>query len=149
MFVDIIHRYFNSILKCGFYHLLWKKIHFNSHVLCIFSTLWRLVIAETCCSSLISVRISAILFVVKGPAADATDAPQPWCLLCNPVMKLTSFFVFPCNGAPVEWNSQGRTKVLGENPVPVPLCPSQITHGPTRDSAVRGRRLTAWAMARP
>jgi hypothetical protein len=35
----------------------------------------------------------------------------------------------------------------------VPLCPPQISHGLTRDrtraSAVRGRRLTAWAMARP
>jgi hypothetical protein len=31
----------------------------------------------------------------------------------------------------------------------VPLCPPQIPHGLTRASAVRGRRLTAWAMARP
>jgi hypothetical protein len=52
--------------------------------------------------------------VVKGPAADATDTPQPWGLLCNTVMKmLISFFVSPRNGAPVEWNWQGKTKVLG------------------------------------
>jgi hypothetical protein len=25
------------------------------------------------------------------------------------------FFVFPCNGAPVEWNWQGKTELLGEN----------------------------------
>jgi hypothetical protein len=35
----------------------------------------------------------------------------------------------------------------------VPLCPPQIPHGLTQDrnraSAVGGRRLTAWAMARP
>jgi hypothetical protein len=31
----------------------------------------------------------------------------------------------------------------------MPLCPPQIPHGPTRASAVRGRRLTAWAMERP
>jgi hypothetical protein len=35
----------------------------------------------------------------------------------------------------------------------VPLCPPQIPHGRTRDqtraSAVGGRRLTTWAMARP
>jgi hypothetical protein len=31
------------------------------------------------------------------------------------------FFVFPCNGAPVEWNWQGETEVLGERPVPVRL----------------------------
>ena len=63
------------------------------------------------------------------------------------------FLVFPCNVAPVELNWQGKTEVLGEKPVPVPLCPPQIPHGliwdRTRSSAVRGRRLTAWAMARP
>jgi hypothetical protein len=62
--------------------------------------------------------------MVKGPAADATDAPQPWGLFCNPVMKMIIFSTFPCNGAPVEWNWEGKTEVLGENPVPVPLCPS-------------------------
>jgi hypothetical protein len=63
------------------------------------------------------------------------------------------FCPFPSNGAPVEWNWQGKTEVLGEKPVSVPLCPPQIPHGLTRDrtraSAVGGRRLTAWAMARP
>jgi hypothetical protein len=63
------------------------------------------------------------------------------------------FCPFPNNGAPMEWNWQGKTEVLGEKPVPVPLCLPQIPHGLTRDrtraSAVGGRRLTAWAMARP
>jgi hypothetical protein len=59
------------------------------------------------------------------------------------------FSVFLCNGAPVEWNWQGKTDVLGEKPFPVPLRPPQIPHELTRASAVRGRRLTAWAMARP
>jgi hypothetical protein len=43
------------------------------------------------------------------------------------------FFIFSSNGAPVEWNWQGTTEVLGEKPVPVPLCPPQIPHGLTRD----------------
>jgi hypothetical protein len=53
------------------------------------------------------------------------------------------------------WNEidRGKTEVLGEEPVPVPLCPPQIPHGLTRDRtrtfAVGDRRLTAWAMARP
>jgi hypothetical protein len=55
--------------------------------------------------------------------------------------------------ATVEWYWQGKTEELGEKPVPVPLCPPQIPHGLTRArsraSAVRGRRLTTWAMARP
>ena len=28
-----------------------------------------------------------VLFVQKGPAAESTEAPQPWGLLCNPVVK--------------------------------------------------------------
>jgi hypothetical protein len=62
------------------------------------------------------------------------------------------FSVFPRNGAPVEWNWQGKPDTR-EKPVPMPLCPPQIPHGLTRDwtwaSAVGGRRLTAWAVARP
>ena len=53
----------------------------------------------------------------------------------------------------MEWNWQGKTEVLGEKPILVPLCPPQIPHGQTRDrnraSTVRGRRLTAWAKSRP
>jgi hypothetical protein len=88
--------------------------------------------------------------VVKGPTADATDAPQPWGFLCNRVMKIIIIIIiiyFPSNGAPVEWKWQGKTESLGEKPVPVPLCPPKIPHGLTRDgtraSAVGGRRLTA------
>jgi hypothetical protein len=69
-------------------------------------------------------------------------------------MKMMRFFLlFHFNGAPMEWNWQGKTEVHGENRVSVPLFPPQIPHGPTRDqtraSAVRGRRQTTWAMARP
>jgi hypothetical protein len=39
----------------------------------------------------IKYRVSFV-FVVQGPAADAMDAPQNWGLLCNPVMKMISFF---------------------------------------------------------
>jgi hypothetical protein len=89
--------------------------------------------------------------LVKGPAADATDAPQPWGVLCNPMMKMMilNFCPFPNNGAPVEWNWQEKTEVLGEKPVPVPLRPPQIPHGltwdRTRASAVGGRWLTGTA----
>ena len=78
-------------------------------------------------------KFSTFFFAVKGPAADATDAPQPQGLLCNPVMKIKrkiiSFFIFPSNGAPVEWNWQGKTEVLGEK-----ICPSATlsTTNPTR-----------------
>jgi hypothetical protein len=59
-------------------------------------------------------RTTRVFLVVKGPVADATDAPQPWGFLCNPVMKMmmmmiTIFCPFHSNGAPVEWNWQGKT----------------------------------------
>jgi hypothetical protein len=83
-------------------------------------------------------------FKLKNPAADTIDAPQTWRLIVQPYEE--DYEVF---SASVEWNWPGKTEVLGENPVPMPLCPPQIPHGPTRASAVRGRQLTAWAMARP
>jgi hypothetical protein len=63
------------------------------------------------------------IFMMKGPAADATDAPQSWGLLCKPVMKMIIFSFIFCNGAPVKWNWQGNTEVLGGKRVPVPICP--------------------------
>jgi hypothetical protein len=51
------------------------------------------------------------------------------------------------------WNDTDRGKPKTEKSVPVPLCPQQILHGSTRArtqaSAVLGRPLTIWAMARP
>jgi hypothetical protein len=47
--------------------------------------------------------------------------------------KDDQFFYFPSNGAPAEWNWQVKTEILGEKPVPVPLCPPQIPHGSTWD----------------
>jgi hypothetical protein len=74
-------------------------------------------------------------------------------LVCSKKLNSRNRDPFPSNGAPVEWNWQGKTQELGEKPVPVPLCPPQIPHGLTRDriraSAVGGRRVTAWVMARP
>ena len=81
-------------------------------------------------------------------------APQQMQRAHRCLEALLVFFVFPCNRAPVELNWQEKIEVLGEKkPVPVPLYLPQIPHGLTRDrtraSAVRGRRLTVWAMARP
>jgi hypothetical protein len=73
-----------------------------------------------------------------------------WGLLCNPVMKTICIFpVFPCNGAPVEWNWIGKTNVLGGKTVPVPKAHMEWRQDRTGAFAVTGRRLTARAMARP
>jgi hypothetical protein len=45
---------------------------------------------------------------MKGPAADAKDAPQPWGLLSNPVMKTISFSF--CRVTEHRWKETDRGK---------------------------------------
>jgi hypothetical protein len=53
----------------------------------------------------------------------------------------------------VEWYWQGKIEKLEDKPLPVSLLPPKIPYGITRKwtraSAMRGRRLITWAMARP
>jgi hypothetical protein len=53
----------------------------------------------------------------------------------------------------VIWYWQEKTEELKEKPVPVSLCPPQVlralTQVQTQVFAVRGRQLTAWAIAQP
>ena len=51
-------------------------------------------LSGTSCPSRTVAWLRAFFFWVKGPAADATDAPQAWGLLCNRGMKMINFFFF-------------------------------------------------------
>jgi hypothetical protein len=107
-----------------------------------------------CCRWCMSGWVTPGIFYWRAPQQMLRTHRSLEGLMCNPMRKMMRFFLlFHCNGAPMEWNWQGKTEVLGENPVPVPLFPPQIPHGLTRDrnraSAVGDRRLTAWATARP
>ena len=56
-------------------------------------------------------------------------------------------------GTLVDRYRHGNTEVLGEKPVPLPLCPQKISHelawDRNRAFATRGWRQTVWAMAQP
>ena len=67
------------------------------------------------------------------PRKEFADFFRSLRLIVQPCDEDDFFFIFPSNEAPVEWNWQGKTEVLGEKPVPVPSCPPQITHGLSRD----------------
>jgi hypothetical protein len=84
-------------------------------------------------------------FMVKGPAADATDAPQPWGLLCNTVMKMISVFSY-FRVMEHRWNEINRGKPENRS-TRGKTCPSATLSttnptwtdpGWTRASAVRG-----------
>jgi hypothetical protein len=68
-------------------------------------------------------------FFVKGPAADATDAPQHRGLLCNPVMKMISFSFLFLRVMEHRWNEIDREKPKYSGKT----CPSAIlsTTNPT------------------
>jgi hypothetical protein len=84
-------------------------------------------------SSWIWYKLWHYFFFGEGPRSRCYGRTAALRLIVQPVMKMISFFVFPCNGAPVEWNWQGKIEVLGGKPVPVPLCRPQIPHALTQD----------------
>jgi hypothetical protein len=57
-----------------------------------------------------SICNAAFYFLFKSPAADATDAAQPWGLLCNRVMKMISFFFSFFHVMEHRWNEIDREK---------------------------------------
>jgi hypothetical protein len=56
--------------------------------------------------------------MVKGPAADAADAPKPRGLLCNPLMKMISVFFSFCLVMEHRWNyiDRGNNRSTREKP---------------------------------
>jgi hypothetical protein len=82
-------------------------------------------------------RTAAMRLIVQ-PCDEGDSSPPP----------------FACNGAPMEWNWQGKTEVLWKKKTSpsttlYTISPHGLNRDRTRASAVRSRRLTAWAMARP
>jgi hypothetical protein len=69
------------------------------------------------------------------------------------MMKTIIFVLFQIVEHQGNKNRQGKTEVLREKPVPVPLCPPQIPHGLTQDqspaSEVGGWKLTTSAIPQP
>jgi hypothetical protein len=90
--------------------------------------------------------LTDIFFCDEGLPHHSLKADDRW---------MSSFFLpsFTSNGAPVEWKRQGKTDNSENN---LSQCHfvhhkshMDLTWDRTRASVVRGRRLAAWAMARP
>ena len=86
-----------------------------------------------CLIELTSKPALSLFFVCgKGPRSRSYGRTTALKLIVQPLWwrwrEGWSFFfvIFPSNGATVERNWQRRTEVLGDKPVPVPLCPPQI-----------------------
>jgi hypothetical protein len=82
------------------------------------------------------------LYIVKLPNVLFNNTGS--CIVLN-VCRQHSWYMTEY-GALVEWLWQGKAKLLGDRPDPVPLCLPQIPHVlalyRTRASAVRGQQLT-------
>jgi hypothetical protein len=79
-----------------------------------------------------------VFFFVKGPFSRSYRRTPFLRLIVQPCDEDDNdqfLFLFPSNVVLhyMEWNWQGKTEVLGEKPVPVPLCPQQIPHRLTWD----------------
>jgi hypothetical protein len=70
------------------------------------------------------------LFKTFFPWRWGGSSTQPWMPAYVSILRIPQMiWVWR---ATVEWYWQGKTKELGEKPVPVPLCPPQIPHGLTQ-----------------
>jgi hypothetical protein len=122
---------------------IWRKVDFINKLLVLYS---RRIFYEERITSCLTHSFVCPIFLRWCGSDPSVDA----CLYASILRIPQMIWVWR---ATVEWYWQGKTEELGGIPVPVPLCPPQIPHGLTRArsraSAVRGRRLTTWAMARP
>jgi hypothetical protein len=97
-----------------------------------------------------NIRYVFLFNLLKGPAADATDASQPWRLIVQPcVMKMINFYLLFIL-MEHRWNEIDREKpkYSGKNLSQCHFVHHKSHMDRTRDSAVGGRRLTVWSMAR-
>jgi hypothetical protein len=102
--------------------------------------------------TLIAAQLSKIFSTFSPHPEDGVGlVPKRGCLLTLAYYTSPDDMSLESDGGMICW--QGKTEELGEKPVPVPLYPPKIPHwlirARTQASAVRGRRLTTWGMARP
>jgi hypothetical protein len=117
-----------------------------STLLAVTYTAWVTPVCWLLVSYLCFIYFNSSFLVEKDPAANATDAPQSWGFLCNPMIKTKMniiFCPFQSNGAPVEWNRQMQ-KYQGETCPSATLCTINATWtDPGSKPGLRGDRPAA------
>jgi hypothetical protein len=98
--------------------------------------------------------LRAVLFLIEGPRSRCYGRTTTLKAYCATLWGRWWGFCYFYFVMEQQWNEIDREKPkYSERNLSQCHCPPQIPHGPNRDrtraSTVRGRRLTAWAMARP
>ena len=116
----------STVLSCTLLlHTTYKVYYYSELIFCYYFCYRRVTLSKQ--------------FFLEGPRSRWYGRIAAWRLIMQPCDEDDEVFsLLPCIGAPVEWIWQGETKVLGEKPVQVPLCP-QIPHG--SNTGLRGERL--------
>jgi hypothetical protein len=101
--------------------VFWVSVQLLSETFLILRRTQRDIINVHRSSCKVPLLLSDLFSVVKGPAADTTDAQQPSGLLCNRVMKMTSFSFSFFRVMEHRWNEndRGKPKYSGKN---LPQC---------------------------
>jgi hypothetical protein len=89
------------IYRVNYWYLLFKR----SKCICTSGNKFPFRPAPVLFSSGVEVRIGNFFFVEKGPRSLKASCATLWWRW----EKDDRFFIFPSNGAPVEWNWQGKT----------------------------------------
>jgi hypothetical protein len=99
-----------------------------STLLVVTYTAWITSVRWLLVSYLCFVYFNSSFLLENDPAADATDAPQSWGFLCNPMIKTKMMIIFcPFQVTEHRWNEADTQKYQGKTCLSANLCTINAT----------------------